>query len=107
MRRLMNNLYFYVMPVFNVDGYHFSWTKDRLWRKTRSRNAKYHCHGVDANRNWKVKWCGICSPQCSCCSVLCVWCKVQIWPSINHFVCKLWELYGLGLQKRHPLRFRI
>ncbi|XP_069047653.1 carboxypeptidase A6 [Lepisosteus oculatus] len=57
MRRLMNNLYFYVMPVFNVDGYHFSWTKDRLWRKTRSRNAKYHCHGVDANRNWKVKWC--------------------------------------------------
>ncbi|KAJ8277683.1 hypothetical protein GJAV_G00078550 [Gymnothorax javanicus] len=57
MRRLMNQLNFYIMPVFNVDGYHFSWTTDRFWRKTRSKNAKYQCRGVDANRNWKVKWC--------------------------------------------------
>ncbi|XP_054622407.1 carboxypeptidase A6 [Dunckerocampus dactyliophorus] len=57
MRRLLNQLNFYIMPVFNVDGYHFSWTKDRFWRKTRSKNPKFHCRGVDANRNWKVKWC--------------------------------------------------
>uniref|UniRef100_A0A3B1JWK8 Carboxypeptidase A6 n=1 Tax=Astyanax mexicanus TaxID=7994 RepID=A0A3B1JWK8_ASTMX len=57
MRRLMNQLNFYIMPVFNVDGYHYSWKTDRFWRKTRSKNAKYHCRGVDANRNWKVKWC--------------------------------------------------
>uniref|UniRef100_A0A8C9VSS0 Carboxypeptidase A6 n=1 Tax=Scleropages formosus TaxID=113540 RepID=A0A8C9VSS0_SCLFO len=57
MRRLMNHLNFYIMPVFNVDGYHYSWTTDRLWRKTRSRIARYQCRGVDANRNWKVKWC--------------------------------------------------
>uniref|UniRef100_A0A3B4A5H2 Peptidase M14 domain-containing protein n=1 Tax=Periophthalmus magnuspinnatus TaxID=409849 RepID=A0A3B4A5H2_9GOBI len=30
---------------------------DRFWRKTRSKNRKFHCRGVDANRNWKVKWC--------------------------------------------------
>lgn len=23
---MMNHLYFYIMPVLNVDGYHFSWT---------------------------------------------------------------------------------
>ncbi|XP_010732359.1 carboxypeptidase A6 [Larimichthys crocea] len=57
MRRLLNQLNFYIMPVFNVDGYHFSWTTDRFWRKTRSKNHKFHCRGVDANRNWKVKWC--------------------------------------------------
>ncbi|XP_069846962.1 carboxypeptidase A6 isoform X2 [Dipodomys merriami] len=57
MRKMLNHLYFYIMPVFNVDGYHFSWTHDRFWRKTRSRNG-FHCRGVDANRNWKVKWCG-------------------------------------------------
>ncbi|XP_042566248.1 carboxypeptidase A6 [Clupea harengus] len=57
MRRLMNQLAFYIMPVLNVDGYHYSWTTDRFWRKTRSKNHKYHCRGVDANRNWKVKWC--------------------------------------------------
>lgn len=26
MRRMLTQLYFYVMPVFNVDGYQFSWT---------------------------------------------------------------------------------
>ncbi|XP_062235084.1 carboxypeptidase A6 [Platichthys flesus] len=57
MRRLLNQLNFYIMPVFNVDGYDFSWTTDRFWRKTRSKNHKFHCRGVDANRNWKVKWC--------------------------------------------------
>ncbi|XP_006974750.2 carboxypeptidase A6 isoform X1 [Peromyscus maniculatus bairdii] len=57
MRKMLNHLYFYIMPVFNVDGYHFSWTHDRFWRKTRSRNTRFRCRGVDANRNWKVKWC--------------------------------------------------
>ncbi|XP_062841304.1 carboxypeptidase A6 [Trichomycterus rosablanca] len=57
MRRLLKNLNFYIMPVFNVDGYHYSWKTDRFWRKTRSKIPKYHCRGVDANRNWKVKWC--------------------------------------------------
>uniref|UniRef100_A0A3Q4I3J7 Carboxypeptidase A6 n=1 Tax=Neolamprologus brichardi TaxID=32507 RepID=A0A3Q4I3J7_NEOBR len=57
MTRLLNQLNFYIMPVFNVDGYRFSWTTDRFWRKTRSKNHKFHCRGVDANRNWKVKWC--------------------------------------------------
>ncbi|XP_058687872.1 carboxypeptidase A6 [Poecile atricapillus] len=57
MRKMLTQLYFYIMPVFNVDGYSFSWTNDRFWRKTRSKNMRFHCHGVDANRNWKVKWC--------------------------------------------------
>ncbi|POI31473.1 hypothetical protein CIB84_004776, partial [Bambusicola thoracicus] len=57
MKKMLTQLYFYVMPVFNVDGYHYSWTNDRFWRKTRSKNSRFWCHGVDANRNWKVKWC--------------------------------------------------
>uniref|UniRef100_A0A3P8TXZ6 Carboxypeptidase A6 n=1 Tax=Amphiprion percula TaxID=161767 RepID=A0A3P8TXZ6_AMPPE len=62
MTRLLDQLNFYVMPVFNVDGYRFSWTTDRFWRKTRSKNHKFHCRGVDANRNWKVKWCASSHP---------------------------------------------
>uniref|UniRef100_A0A3Q4I3I4 Carboxypeptidase A6 n=1 Tax=Neolamprologus brichardi TaxID=32507 RepID=A0A3Q4I3I4_NEOBR len=38
--------------------------QDRFWRKTRSKNHKFHCRGVDANRNWKVKWCGASSHPC-------------------------------------------
>lgn len=30
MRRLLNQLHFYIMPVFNVDGYQFSWTTVRF-----------------------------------------------------------------------------
>ncbi|KAG8441965.1 hypothetical protein GDO86_010952 [Hymenochirus boettgeri] len=56
MRKILNLLDIYVMPVFNVDGYHFSWHSDRFWRKTRSKHRGCHCHGVDANRNWKVHW---------------------------------------------------
>ncbi|XP_053324296.1 carboxypeptidase A6 [Spea bombifrons] len=56
MKKILSIFYIYVMPVFNVDGYHYSWTTDRFWRKTRSKNRRYNCHGVDANRNWKVKF---------------------------------------------------
>ncbi|XP_069587568.1 carboxypeptidase A6 [Ranitomeya imitator] len=56
MRKIMDLLYVYVMPVFNVDGYKYSWTHDRFWRKTRSR-MRFNCYGVDANRNWKVNFC--------------------------------------------------
>jgi len=41
---------FYILPVFNVDGYEFSHTNNRMWRKTRS--AGSYCRGADPNRNW-------------------------------------------------------
>nr|XP_055038967.1 carboxypeptidase A6 [Misgurnus anguillicaudatus] len=71
MRRLMNQLSFYIMPVFNVDGYHYSWRTDRFWRKTRSKIPKYHCRGVDPNRNWKVKWCDEGASQHPCDDTYC------------------------------------
>ncbi|XP_064611670.1 carboxypeptidase B-like [Liolophura sinensis] len=46
----------YIVPVVNPDGYVYSWTTDRLWRKTRSRRSG-HCVGVDPNRNFNWKWC--------------------------------------------------
>ncbi|XP_075067481.1 carboxypeptidase A6 [Mixophyes fleayi] len=56
MKKILDQFYVYVMPVFNVDGYRYSWTHDRFWRKTRSK-MRLNCHGVDANRNWKVNFC--------------------------------------------------
>ena len=32
--------------------------KDRMWRKTRSRNASTECVGVDINRNFGYEWDG-------------------------------------------------
>ncbi|NXK47729.1 CBPA1 Carboxypeptidase, partial [Chauna torquata] len=38
--------------VTNPDGYAFTHSSNRMWRKTRSINAGSSCVGVDPNRNW-------------------------------------------------------
>ncbi|XP_071525251.1 carboxypeptidase B-like [Panulirus ornatus] len=42
----------YVVPMANPDGYVYTWTNDRLWRKNRRPVANSSCDGVDLNRNW-------------------------------------------------------
>ena len=34
-QELVEGLDWYIVPVVNPDGYAYSWTDDRLWRKTR------------------------------------------------------------------------
>ncbi|XP_037775687.1 zinc carboxypeptidase A 1-like [Penaeus monodon] len=41
-----------LVPVLNPDGYEFSHTADRLWRKNRRADADSGCRGVDLNRNF-------------------------------------------------------
>jgi murein tripeptide amidase MpaA len=43
----------YVIPVLNPDGYEFTWTTNRFWRKNRRRNNS-STFGVDLNRNFSV-----------------------------------------------------
>lgn len=43
---------FYILPVFNPDGYEFTHTRDRMWRKNRSQFARNVCVGADVNRNF-------------------------------------------------------
>lgn len=44
-----------IFPTVNPDGYHYSFTWDRMWRKTRSQSSN-GCQGTDANRNWDHHW---------------------------------------------------
>ncbi|KAF5272915.1 hypothetical protein FQR65_LT04844 [Abscondita terminalis] len=44
----------YVFPSVNPDGYVFSTSNDRMWRKTRKPYG--YCYGADPNRNWGYKW---------------------------------------------------
>ncbi|NP_999334.1 carboxypeptidase B precursor [Sus scrofa] len=57
MTEFLNKLDFYVLPVLNIDGYIYTWTKNRMWRKTRSTNAGTTCIGTDPNRNFDAGWC--------------------------------------------------
>ncbi|XP_063286159.1 carboxypeptidase O-like [Pelobates fuscus] len=56
-RKILQNIDLYVLPVFNIDGYIYSWTHERLWRKSRSRHENGTCYGVDLNRNFDINWC--------------------------------------------------
>ena len=40
LRALVNGLEIYIVPVVNVDGYVYTWTNDRLWRKNRRQKAR-------------------------------------------------------------------
>uniref|UniRef100_A0A8C1YIL7 Carboxypeptidase B n=1 Tax=Cyprinus carpio TaxID=7962 RepID=A0A8C1YIL7_CYPCA len=67
MTNLLDRMDFLVLPVFNIDGYEYTWTKDRMWRKTRSKNSGSSCIGTDPNRNFDAGWCttGASSNPCS------------------------------------------
>jgi len=64
--KLVDNLEIWVMPIFNVDGYSYTWTDNRMWRKTRSPNAGSSCVGTDPNRNWDFHWNGADSSDNPC-----------------------------------------
>ncbi|ELW48043.1 Carboxypeptidase A2 [Tupaia chinensis] len=49
---LLDTMDIFLLPVTNPDGYVFSQTKNRMWRKTRSKVSGSLCVGVDPNRNW-------------------------------------------------------
>ncbi len=47
----------HIAPMMNPDGYSFTWTTNRLWRKNRRDNGN-GTFGVDLNRNYSVGWGG-------------------------------------------------
>lgn len=56
-RGLLDQFTIYVVPVVNPDGYSYTWSNTRLWRKNRRRNTD-GTYGVDLNRNWDAWWGG-------------------------------------------------
>eukprot|EP01080_Neovahlkampfia_damariscottae_P004648 gene4648-8221_t len=53
---LVDNIEWHFFPVLNVDGYKYTHTNERLWRKTRRPNPGSSCVGTDPNRNFDIKW---------------------------------------------------
>jgi len=55
--RLLATFEIVIVPICNPDGYEYSWTRDRMWRKNRKNNGN-GIYGVDLNRNWDSHWGG-------------------------------------------------
>uniref|UniRef100_A0A1I8HZ87 Peptidase_M14 domain-containing protein n=2 Tax=Macrostomum lignano TaxID=282301 RepID=A0A1I8HZ87_9PLAT len=56
-KSMLDNFAFYIAPLLNPDGYVYTFTTNRFWRKTRSAQAG-GCYGVDPNRNFGYHWGG-------------------------------------------------
>jgi len=52
-RAFVDHTQLWVVPVANPDGYQYTWSTDRYWRKNRRER-----HGVDLNRNFAVAFGG-------------------------------------------------
>jgi carboxypeptidase A2 len=53
---LVNKYQFYLIPISNPDGYEWTWSNDRHWKKNRSPNVVSACLGTDLNRNFDQHW---------------------------------------------------
>jgi len=53
---ILNNFAVLIVPVTNPDGYAYTWSNDRMWRKNRVAFTGTTCRGVDLNRNWPSHW---------------------------------------------------
>ena len=52
---LLDKVDFVIVPNVNPDGYHYTHTEDRFWRKNR-RPVNFTCAGIDLNRNYAYGW---------------------------------------------------
>ncbi|XP_059027850.1 carboxypeptidase A4 [Mustela nigripes] len=55
---ILEKMDIFLLPVANPDGYVYTQTQNRLWRKTRSVNPGSPCIGADPNRNWNASFAG-------------------------------------------------
>ncbi|KAM7357120.1 carboxypeptidase B [Cochliomyia hominivorax] len=55
-QRILNDVEIYVLPLVNPDGYEYTFTTDRFWRKNRHHYPGRSCVGVDINRNFANNW---------------------------------------------------
>jgi len=60
-----------MVPIFNVDGYQFTFTNNRMWRKTRKPNPGSICIGTDPCRNSADHWCQLGASKDPCSDTFC------------------------------------
>jgi len=66
-KNIVDNLNIHFLPMANPDGYEYSRSSDRYWRKNRAENHGSSCKGVDLNRNFGFHWgeSGVSTSPCS------------------------------------------
>ncbi|XP_072508834.1 carboxypeptidase A5-like isoform X1 [Notamacropus eugenii] len=62
--KVLNHMDIFLEVITNPDGFAYTHSMNRLWRKNRGISSNSTCKGVDPNRNWDSGFGAI--PRCSC-----------------------------------------
>lgn len=54
--KIFSKLDFLFIPVLNPDGYEYTWTHDRLWKKNRQETLLPRCFGIDIDHSYDYHW---------------------------------------------------
>ncbi|CAH0594395.1 unnamed protein product [Chrysodeixis includens] len=73
-RNLAENVVWHIFPIVNPDGYAYTFSDNRMWRKNRNRENYKSCgssnadlsNGIDLNRNFGFVWMTVGASQNSC-----------------------------------------
>lgn len=88
---LLSKFNFIIVPSLNPDGYVYTWTDDRLWRKNRQTTANSGCVGLDIDHSFGFHWSdsreGPCSDEYSGKKPLDA-AEARIWDSYLHQINK-------------------
>jgi len=55
-KKIRDDYDWYILSTVNPDGYAYTWSDDRMWRKSRRPNPGSTCIGTDINRNFDFMW---------------------------------------------------
>ncbi|EGV66177.1 hypothetical protein CANTEDRAFT_112648 [Yamadazyma tenuis ATCC 10573] len=53
---ILQELDFIFVPLSNPDGYEYTWSTDRLWRKNRQTTILPRCYGIDIDHSYDFHW---------------------------------------------------
>lgn len=56
LNKYLDHFDFHIVPIANPDGFEYTQSSDRLWRKNRQDNKGSTCIGIDPARNWPAGW---------------------------------------------------
>ncbi|XP_007504383.2 carboxypeptidase A5 [Monodelphis domestica] len=63
---VLNHMDIFLEVITNPDGFAYTQSMNRLWRKNRASNFNSTCKGVDPNRNWETGFGGVGSSKNPC-----------------------------------------